>query len=448
MNCNSLISNEKYNVEFKRELPGRQERYLKTVVAFLNSDTIGYLFIGIDDISKKSYPLNIDDTITTISQQLKIHIKPYENIKIDTFIHEEHTIIVLVVEPGNNAPYSYSDNLGEKYYIRNGNETIVADNISLKKLLFKGDNIRFDELFTTYKLEDLTFDNLNNRYSEINGKNFSTQMFESFELVNKDGYLNNTGLLLSDKNPIKDAYCNCIRFEGLDRAYVLDKQIFSGSIIQQLDEVRKFLIKNMKVGYHKENHNTIKDYEYPIEAVMEAIVNAIAHRNYLDDGTQVDVYMYDDRLEISSTGIPYSGLDISEIAKDPKSHRRNKLLCDLLERLEHMDRDGSGILRIHRLCKEHKIKHEFYQRGKDVYVKFYSNSHKEPSWPINAHIDDRYETILNFLETNDFITIQDCKKLFKIKKSAASILLKKYESDDLLVNISKRPLRYTKQSTK
>ncbi len=87
--------------------------------------------------------------------------------------------------------------------------------------------------------------------------------------------------------------------------------------------------------------------DYPERAVLEGLVNALIHRNYLEVGSEVHVDMFDDRLEIYSPGGMYDGTKVQErdLMKVP-SRRRNPIIADIFNRLKYMDRRGSGFKKI------------------------------------------------------------------------------------------------------
>lgn len=87
--------------------------------------------------------------------------------------------------------------------------------------------------------------------------------------------------------------------------------------------------------------------DYPERAVLEGIVNAIIHRNYLEAGSEVHIDMFDDRIEIYSPGGMYDGTRVQErdLMKVP-SRRRNPVIADIFNRLKYMERRGSGFKKI------------------------------------------------------------------------------------------------------
>lgn len=87
--------------------------------------------------------------------------------------------------------------------------------------------------------------------------------------------------------------------------------------------------------------------DYPDRAVLEGLVNALIHRNYMEIGSEVHIDMFDDRIEIYSPGGMVSGISLEgkNLLKIP-SKRRNPILADIFSRLKYMERRGSGVKKI------------------------------------------------------------------------------------------------------
>ena len=156
--------------------------------------------------------------------------------------------------------------------------------------------------------------------------------FISFELADESGRLTNAGALFADESPIRHSRLFCTRWYGLDKA--------SGVL-----EI-EFVKNNTKKRWKKTGTGRIEMPEYPEQAVHEALVNALIH-DYLINGSEVHIDIYDDRMEIYSPGGMPDGSLIQE--RDPltvPSTRRNPVLADVLNRLGYMERKGSGLEKI------------------------------------------------------------------------------------------------------
>ena len=118
--------------------------------------------------------------------------------------------------------------------------------------------------------------------------------------------------------------------------------------------------------------------EYDLEAVREAVINAEAHRQYLFRGAQIQLEMYDDRIQILSFGGIDFGYTLEELISEHLSSRRNPLVCDIFSRLDYMERRGSGIKKIMDDYTEDKKKPKIEILGKNTFcVTFYSRLYKE-----------------------------------------------------------------------
>ena len=108
-----------------------------------------------------------------------------------------------------------------------------------------------------------------------------------------------------------------------------------------------FVINNSKKSWEKIAIGRIEMPDYPERAVLEGIVNALIHRNYLEIGSEVHIDMFDDRIEIYSPGGMYDGTKVQDrdLMRVP-SRRRNPVIADIFNRLKYMDRRGSGFKKI------------------------------------------------------------------------------------------------------
>jgi predicted HTH transcriptional regulator len=127
----------------------------------------------------------------------------------------------------------------------------------------------------------------------------------------------------------------------------LDNDEFHGSVISLLNDALKFVRHNSSIKWKKTGTGRIEMPDYPLEAVHEALVNALVHRDYMIQGSEIHVDMYDDRLEIVSPGGMPDGKRIQDLnIDDVASIRRNPVICDLFSRLKLMERRGSGLRKI------------------------------------------------------------------------------------------------------
>lgn len=173
----------------------------------------------------------------------------------------------------------------------------------------------------------------------------------SFGLANEQGYLTNAGVLIVDESPTICSRLFCTRWNGLNKRGgiidAFDDAEYSGSVISLIDNGEAFIKRNAKKMWRKTANSREEMPEYVERSYHEALVNAIAHRDYLIYGSEVHIDIFDNRMEIYSPGGMPDGSVIQE--RDPlmvPSTRRNPVLADIFNRLGYMERKGSGFGKI------------------------------------------------------------------------------------------------------
>ena len=335
--------------EYKVSLETRKPRsWLKTVSAFANGAG-GSLFFGIND---EGDIIGIDD-IKEASQKITELIRARIDPK-PIFLSVPHNvngvnILEIQVQPGTSTPYYYHFDGATVAYIRSGDESVEAPTYMLNELILKGTGQTYDGVVTGYSFSDYAFSFLKSKYLKRTQTKLNDSDFVSFGLV-KNGYLTRAGLLLADENDLLQSRIFCTRWNGVNKIgekEVADDDEISGSIVKQLDAALDFFKRNTKKPWHKEGEGTVNELEYDENAISEALVNAIIHRDYNIVGAEVCLNIYDDRIEITSPGMMFSGKKIPEkVDYQMESTRRNPIIADVFNRMNLMNRRGSGLSNI------------------------------------------------------------------------------------------------------
>lgn len=322
--------------DFKSQLEEKKPRdWLKSISAFANGIG-GSLFFGIGDHGEVLGIEDIKHCSDKISELIKARmdpIPPFELIPLKTGGKE---ILEVRVFSGNSTPYYY----------------------------------RYDGILTGEKLEDYSFSILNSKFLNATGERLKPSDFRSFDLE-KNGLLTRAGLLLADENRLRQSRIFCTRWNGNDKTgeqEALDDEELSGSLLKLLDQSMDFFRKNTKKPWKKVEGNTINQPDYDEEAVKEALVNAIIHRDYNVMGAEVCLNIYDDRMEITSPGMMFSGKKLPEVVDfTMESDRRNPIIADLFQRLNLMKRRGSGLANITNRTNAlfHDTKNHVFFRAED-----------------------------------------------------------------------------------
>ena len=400
-----------------------------------------------------------------ISEVIKTRLDPMPEFKLRFYQTEDgKVLIILDVYKGDETPYYYSGDGVLEAYVRVGNESVKATATELKRLVLRGKNTSYDSQNSTYKAEDYAFSKLKERYKKWTGNSFDDKDLISFGLVNEQGNLTNAGALLADESPIRCSRLFCTRWNGLNKSGgavdALDDAEYSGSVISLIENGEAFIKRNCKMKWRKTANSREEMPEYVERSYHEALVNALAHRDYLVNGSEVHIDIYDDRMEIYSPGGMPDGSMIQD--RDPlmvPSTRRNPVLADVFNRLGYMERKGSGFGKIisgyefqinYDESKRPSFRSDRYQftvvmpnLNYDVSHDFEENetmseSMSESMSELMSKLErTRMQIILHYLDTNKEINSSIAAKLLKVEIKTASRLLLKAEKLDILNSYGK-----------
>ena len=328
----------------------RPKSWLKSVSAFANGSG-GMLLFGLKEDNTLVGISNVKEVTEKISELIKDRMDPIPVFDLSIRQVAGKDIVILNVEKGLQCPYFYVGDGGHYAFIRVGNESVPADAQTLKRLSISGQGTTFDAIFSNERFSDYHFPTFQQMYERENDSHLNDKDFVSFGLLNSSGELSNAALLLADNSPFRQSRIFCTRWNGLSKADgsvdSLDDGEYSGSVLAQFSEAMAFFKRNTHVGWKKLPDKRVSLPDYPERAVVEILVNAIVHRDYMQSGSEVHLDIYDDRIEVISPGGMYDGSKIQECdIKNIPSIRRNPLLADIFSRLNLMERKGSGFEKV------------------------------------------------------------------------------------------------------
>ena len=460
MNIKDLIGEA---TEYDKKLALEEKKpksWCKSVSAFANTFG-GALIFGISNEGMVVGLENPEGDAEKISEVIKTRLDPMPEFKLRFYQTEDgKVLIILDVYKGDETPYYYSGDGVLEAYVRVGNESVKATATELKRLVLRGKNTSYDSQNSTYKAEDYAFSKLKERYKKWTGNSFDDKDLISFGLVNEQGNLTNAGALLADESPIRCSRLFCTRWNGLNKSGgavdALDDAEYSGSVISLIENGEAFIKRNCKMKWRKTANSREEMPEYVERSYHEALVNALAHRDYLVNGSEVHIDIYDDRMEIYSPGGMPDGSVIQD--RDPltvPSTRRNPVLADVFNRLGYMERKGSGFGKIisgyefqinYDESKRPSFRSDRYQftvvmpnLNYDVSHDFEENETMSESMSesMSKLERTRMQIILHYLDTNKKINSSIAAKLLKVEIKTASRLLLKAEKLDILNSYGK-----------
>lgn len=331
---------ENQNVELKQEYV---PEIRKEVIAFANADG-GTLIIGIRKDGEVCGIDDPDETMLQVANSLKDAIAPdiMPFVKIQTILMDGKNVVEIMVSTGTNRPY-YIKEKGLKpsgVYVRKGSSSQPMTDEGIREMIVQN-SARSYEACRSLK-QELSFRALKQEMSKRNIE-FGEAQMRTLKLIGEDGLYTNLALLLSDQCEVTT---KTAIFQGTDKAVFRERQEFTGSIIKQMEDVYHFINLNNKTMATFSGLDRIDIRDYPEEAVREAWMNCLVHRDYSFSASTI-INIYDDRMEFVSLGGLVPGLTLDSIFLGI-SQSRNPNLAALFYRMRLIESFGTGIGKIKR----------------------------------------------------------------------------------------------------
>lgn len=394
----------------------------KEICAFANTEG-GELFIGVSDDGCIVGVDDVDDVMTRVSNTIRDNVMPdvIPFIQIRNEEKEGKSIVKIEVSVGTERPY-YLKSKGltpSGVYVRRGSASVPVNEAGIRNMIMESSGVSFEENRSLN--QDLTFETLKQEM-EIRALDFGQSQMKTLKLIGTDGLYTNLALLLSDQCPytIKAAI-----FQGTDNAVFRERQEFAGSLLKQLNEAYKFLnfYNKTKATFSGVMRTDTRDY--PEDALREALLNSIIHRDYLFSGSNI-INMFDDHIEINSLGGLFSGLSMDAIMLGV-SQSRNPNLATVFYRLKLVESYGTGIRKIKQLYSSNVNKPEFKTAEGAFSVilpNINENINENNNNVIQDENNDEKEKVITFVKDNGSITRQQTEKITGYKSTKAYKLLR------------------------
>jgi ATP-dependent DNA helicase RecG len=231
-------------------------------------------------------------------------------------------------------------------------------------------------------------------------------------------------LLLFGRRPqrfLLQAEVRCGRFKGTEPLQWIDMKVLQGALFQQVKETMAFIQRNISMSAvaRGKGLERAERWEYPLDAVEEAVVNALCHRDYADTGN-VQVYLFDDRLEIWNPGALPEGLTLGDLQVLHKSRPRNRLIAQAFFLTGLIERWGTGTLRMIHACREAGLPEpEFEERGGSFIVRL-RKSRRTAEYLRTLGLNDRQRQALAAVEASGELSARRYQEMFDVSYRTAA----------------------------
>ncbi len=424
---------ESQTTEFK---PNWRDEYLKSISAFANTDG-GKLFIGFDDRGNPLGVKNSKKLLEDIPNKIisKLGISP----SVELIKKQNKEVIYISVQP---APTMISYN--GKHYIRCGSTTQEINGIELSQLILNKTGKTWDSLFSEAGLEKINDETVNyfrklanNKITSISKSDSTNKIFSNLELINKNKNLRNAAVLLFGKRPQSyfiSARARVGRFKsGID---IADTVIAEGNLFEQLAIVLEAIKKHLNVKFEIKDIQRKDIWDYPLEAIREAVINSLIHKDYLSTA-EIQIKIYDDKIWIWNPGKLPSELKVDDLKKDHSSYPRNPLIANVFYLAGYIERWGSGTKRIVDLCKEQGLPEPEYREEQGGFsVWFFKDIYTEENLQ-RMGLNERQIKAVLYVKHKGKITNREYQTICSVKKRQTTDDLKELENMKIIERIGK-----------
>lgn len=437
---------ENKTTEFKREYV---DDIKNTIIAFANCDG-GTLYIGVNDDGTVCGVDTIDSTMLRVTNAIRDAVRPDVTMFVDcrSVIMDDKQIICVTVQRGTARPY-YLHGKGirpEGVYIRQGASTVPATDAAILSMIKETSGDSYEAARSLN--QRLTFEKAVNFFKKRNIE-FGKSQMRTLHLIGEDDTYTNLAFLLSEQctHMIKLAV-----FEGSKKTVFKDRRELSGSLLEQLEESYDYIDRYNRTRAEFSGLDRVDMRDYPPEAIREALLNAIVHRDYSFSGAAL-ISIFEDRIEFVTIGGLVKGITLDDV-KLGVSVLRNQYLANIFYRLRLIEAYGTGIFKINECYEDYTVKPVIETTDNAFKItlpntnfcpeeqKVWNISKADNFTSINKK-EERIAIVLELCRRKGFIVRSDVENALGVSQSTAILLLRELVDDGVLMKKGRtKKLRY------
>jgi ATP-dependent DNA helicase RecG len=409
-------------LELKRDLP-KNDQIVKTIIGFSNQNG-GKLIVGVAD----------DGTIVGVPEKEAASAIEYLNHFIYTASTppilpgvytqtiEGKTLLIIEVSSGANKPYfRKQEGLEKGTYIRLGRSTVRATMDLIEELKWQSYGKFFDcmPIYRTNE-DDLDYKKIEaflEKRKDRDLRKITKDTLLSYYLITQEHmhvYATTAGILLFGKRPqhfFSEAMIICSHFKGVEGRDAIASVDCTGSLFEQFDTAYEFILSRLSKSFVIKGPRREEKLEIPSEAIREALLNLIVHRNY-HYSSPSKIAIYRDRIEFFSPGL-FSNPTIINNLQSGFSYIRNIAICKVFREADYIEKIGSGLITIFKSYKKWGLKTPSVIEG-ESFVKCIL-----PRIEAEAEEFDELRSIMDLFETMDAINISDVMSRLRLTRPTA-----------------------------
>ncbi|TRZ87810.1 MAG: DeoR family transcriptional regulator [Methanosarcinales archaeon] len=442
-----LKEGESETVEFKPSL-SQMDKITESISAFSNTKG-GTVVIGVSD---KGEVLGVDigkNTIESLANQIKQNTDPmaYPSIRVEES-DKKQVVVIEVVEAEQKPVLAFG-----RAFMRVGKSNQKLGFERIRNLALETSKVYWDErVCEAASLDDIDEKKVRwflkrakyERRLDLDPEAPLIEALEKLELL-REGKLINAAILLFGKNPqrfVIQSETRCARFKGIKPLEFIDMKVFGGNIIDQREDAVEFAKEHIKLHAKIVGMERIETWEYPIEAIREAITNAICHRDY-EMSANVQVRIFDDRIEIWGCGYLPKPLTVEALKQEHISILRNYFVGKCFFLIKFIEQWGTGTNRIIDSCLDHGFPEPVFEELSGSLVVTLRKGFTEELLKEKG-LNERQMKAVSYIREKGSITNKEYNLLFDVSRITATRDLKLLEKEGIVKRIGtgRRHLEY------
>lgn len=440
MDLKKLISQgESEILEFKESLQLKDE--MGETVSALSNSKGGVILVGISDKGEIKGIQIGKRTVIDLAEYIKRNTDPqiFPEIKVCEIDNEQ--IILMKVKESGEKPVFFKNHA----YKRVGDTNQRIPSSEIRKLAKEsGVKIYWDSLICEEaSLKDIDEEKIRwflkktkiERNFSVDDRISVEEILQKLDLL-RENKLTNAAILLFGKDPQKSflqAEIRCARFKGDEPVKpFIDMKVFTGNIINQVDKALGFILEHISMKVYLVGRPEREErYEYPPDALREAIINAICHRDYASVG-HIQIRIFDDRIEVWNPGLLPEPLTIEDLKKKHKSIPRNPLIAKCFFLIKLIEQWGTGTNDMIKFCLDWGLPEPLFECITGDFVVTFKRSVITVELMDKLGLNQRQRKAIRYIEEHKKISRMEYAKLDEVSDATAKRDLKELVDKGIL----------------
>lgn len=433
----ALQAGESETCEFRSSFG---DEALRTLCAFANTRG-GTLWVGVSDDGKVTGVVLGKETLRDWANQIRQTLGV--NATLDALEVDGKTVVRIAVAESNAKPVRFK---GRSWKRAGSTDQHASDEDETRWVLERvgqtwdampEPRARWDDLSPEQMARFRRLCNQQGRRPIPDHEDDAT-VLRKLGLITPDGQITRAAVLLFAREPQRfylNAFVKIGRFRS--PTHIVDDREIQGTLFEQVEEVMQYFRDRMTTRYEIRGEPARQViWEYPLDALREAVLNAVCHRDYLDSA-HIQIRWYDDRIVFYNPGALLPPITVERLFQEHISKPRNRLIAEAFYYIGWIERWGTGIQRMRAACHENGQPDPVIKEEGGLWVIFQKDWLSE-DYLQRLGLNPRQIQAILWLKTHEHLTNTQYQRLFRVSKRTASLDLSRLQEQGLVEQVGTR----------